>query len=149
MITRYKMQILSKDKTYEYQLKVLPMYEWDSILGFSQNEGTQKLNEIKYLKEITNLMIKPGFLDEFYLILDNNREFATYYKDYLVAIIYCVEFNIFHLNPEFKKPSFIFLKEYENNVGDFVKFDYINDTEFNYEHVVAKIKDNNQNRITL
>ncbi|AHH04241.1 Hypothetical protein BHY_1290 (plasmid) [Borrelia nietonii YOR] len=140
MITRYKMQILSKDKTYEYQLKVLPVYEWDSILGFSQNEGICKLNEIKYLREITNLMIKPGFLDEFYLILDINREFATYYKDYLIGIIYSVEFNTFHIDMEFKKPSFIFLKEYENNVGDFVVFDYINDKEFNYEYVVNNIK---------
>ncbi|WAZ91650.1 DUF1473 family protein [Borrelia miyamotoi] len=140
MITRYTMHILSKDKTHQYPLKVLPMYEWDLVLGFSQQDGTQKLYDIKYLREITNLMIKPGFIDEFYLILDNNREFATYYKDYLIAIIYCVQFNTFHLDADFKNPSFIFLKEYQNNVGDFVVFDYINDTQFNYEYVVNNIK---------
>ncbi|UPA18390.1 DUF1473 family protein [Borrelia puertoricensis] len=139
MITRYKMNILSKDKTYEYQIKVLPVYTWDSILGFNQEEAINKLNDVKYLKEITNLMIKPGFLDEFYVILDYNREFISYYKDYLIAILYSIEFNTFHLDSEFKKPALLFLKEYENNVGDFVTFDYITD-EFNYECVISKLK---------
>ncbi|AHH05959.1 Hypothetical protein BOM_1416 (plasmid) [Borrelia miyamotoi FR64b] len=144
MITKYKMHILGKEKTHQYPLRVLPMYEWDTVLGFMQNESVQKLSEVKYLREITNLMIKPGFLDEFYLILDDNREFSTYYKDYLIAIIYSVQFNTFHLDTDFKKPSFIFLKEYQNNVGDFVVFDYINDEEFNYEYVINNIKNTDQ-----
>ncbi|PRR19576.1 hypothetical protein CV644_06635, partial [Borreliella burgdorferi] len=93
MIMRYKMKILTKNKTYEYPLRVLPVYEWDRVLGFNQSDAILKLNEVKYLREITSLMISPKFLDEFYVILDQNREFISYYKDYLVAIIYTAQFN--------------------------------------------------------
>ncbi|WP_028328258.1 DUF1473 family protein [Borrelia coriaceae] len=139
MITRYKMQILSKDKTYEYQLKVLPMYEWDSILGFSQNYGLEKLNELEYLKAITDLMIKPNFLDEFYFILNENRKYIAYYKDYLTAILYSIQFDTFKLDPDFKKPSFVYLSHYLNNADGFVQFDYIDDS-WNYEQIIQNIK---------
>ncbi|WP_367611889.1 DUF1473 family protein [Borreliella kurtenbachii] len=136
MIMRYKMKILTKNKTYEYPLRVLPVYEWDKVLGFNQSDAVFKLNEVKYLREITSLMISPKFLDEFYVILDQNREFISYYKDYLVAIIYTAQFNTFHIDNDLKKPTLVYLSEYENNVGDFVTFDYINEN-FDYEKVAA------------
>ncbi len=45
MIMRYKMKILTKNKTYEYPLKVLPVYEWDKVLGFNQGDAVYKLND--------------------------------------------------------------------------------------------------------
>ncbi|WP_420025414.1 DUF1473 family protein [Borreliella valaisiana] len=141
MIMRYKMKILTKNKTYEYPLRVLPVYEWDRVLGFNQSDTTYKLNEVKYLREITSLMISPKFLDEFYVILDANREFISYYKDYLVAIIYTAQFNIFHADNDLKKPALVYLSEYENNVGDFVTFDYINDN-FDYAKVTSSLTSN-------
>ncbi|QFP42496.1 DUF1473 family protein (plasmid) [Borrelia miyamotoi] len=39
-------------------------------IKFLQSENINKLNEIKQLREITNLVIKHDCLDEFYLILD-------------------------------------------------------------------------------
>ncbi|WP_215538287.1 DUF1473 family protein, partial [Borreliella bavariensis] len=80
-------------------------------------------------------------LDEFYVILDANREFISYYKDYLVAIIYTAQFNTFHIDNDLKKPALVYLSEYENNVGDFVTFDYINDN-FDYEKVTALLTSN-------
>ncbi|WP_418905969.1 DUF1473 family protein [Borreliella carolinensis] len=136
MIMRYKMKILTKNKTYEYTLRVLPVYEWDRVLGFNQSDAVLRLNEVKYLREITSLMISPKFLDEFYVILDQNREFLSYYKDYLIAIIYTVQFNTFYLDDDLKTPALVFLSEYENNVGDFITFDYINEN-FKYEKVAT------------
>ncbi|WP_024654666.1 DUF1473 family protein [Borrelia hispanica] len=137
MIMRYKMNILSKSKTYTYDVKVLPMYQWDSILGFSQDHGINKLDNIDYLKKITDLMIKPDFLTEFYKILDQNREYVGIYKEYLVGIIYSIQFNIFHRDSDFKKPSLIYLSEYEDTSGDFVKFNYINEL-WNYEYLTKE-----------
>ncbi|WP_420025242.1 DUF1473 family protein (plasmid) [Borreliella yangtzensis] len=141
MIMRYKMKILTKNKTYEYPLRVLPVYEWDRVLGFNQSDAIYKLNEVKYLREITSLMISPKFLDEFYVILDANREFISYYKDYLVAIIYTAQFNTFNADNDLKNPALVFLSEYENNVGDFVTFDYINDN-FDYTKVTSTLTSN-------
>ncbi len=141
MIMRYKMRILTKNKTYEYPLRVLPVYEWDRVLGFNQSDAIYKLNEVKYLREITSLMISPKFLDEFYVILDANREFISYYKDYLVAIIYTAQFNTFHIDNDLKTPALVYLSEYENNVGDFVTFDYIDDN-FDYEKVTSLLTSN-------
>ncbi|WP_419261244.1 DUF1473 family protein, partial [Borreliella afzelii] len=42
---------------------------------------------------------------------------------------------------DLKKPALVFLSEYENNVGDFVTFDYINDN-FDYEKVAALLTSN-------
>ncbi|WP_024654596.1 DUF1473 family protein [Borrelia hispanica] len=137
MIMRYKMNILSKNKTYTFDLKVLPVYQWDSILGFSQNYGIDKLNDINYLKKITDLMIKPDFLTEFYKILDDNREYVSIYKEYLVGIIYSIQFNIFHRDSDFQKPSLIYLSEYEDTSGDFTKFNYINEL-WNYEYLTKQ-----------
>ncbi|AFI31671.1 DUF1473 family protein [Borrelia crocidurae] len=137
MIMRYKMNILSKNKTYTFDLKVLPVYQWDSILGFSQNHGIDKLNDINYLKKITDLMIKPDFLTEFYKILDKNREYVSIYKEYLVGIIYSIQFNIFHRDSDFQKPSLIYLSEYEDTSGDFTKFTYINEL-WNYEYLTKE-----------
>ncbi|AYE37098.1 hypothetical protein DB313_06235 (plasmid) [Borrelia turcica IST7] len=134
---RYKMKILTKSKIYEYTLKVIPVYEWDSILGIDQMKGLERLNELSYLKEITNLMIHPNFINEFYLILTENRRFAKEYKEYLIAMLYEVEFDMYHLDPDFKEPAFLFLEQYENNVGDFVKYPYINEN-WNYEYVAGK-----------
>ncbi|WP_418905040.1 DUF1473 family protein [Borreliella lusitaniae] len=147
MIMRYKMKILTKNKTYEYQLRVLPVYEWDRVLGFNQSDAVSKLNDVKYLREITNLMISPKFLDEFYVILDTNREFISYYKDYLVAIIYTTQFNTFHLDNDLKKPALVYLSEYENNVGDFVTFEHINDN-FDYAKVIELLTSNNNELVT-
>ncbi|XPC97906.1 DUF1473 family protein (plasmid) [Borreliella japonica] len=141
MVMRYKMRILTKNKTYEYPLRVLPVYEWDRVLGFNQSDAIYKLNEVKYLREITSLMISPKFLDEFYVILDANREFISYYKDYLVAIIYTAQFNTFHIDNDLKKPALVYLSEYENNVGDFVTFDYIDDN-FDYAKVTSSLASN-------
>ncbi|AHH03894.1 MULTISPECIES: DUF1473 family protein [Borrelia] len=139
MITRYKMNILTKDKTFTFEVRVLPVYEWDSILGFSQNEGIKKLNNLEYLRAITDLMIKPGFLDEFYFILNENREYITYYKDYLKYILYSIQFDVFKSDPDFKKPTLVYLSHYLNNADGFVQFDYINDS-WNYEQIIQNIK---------
>ncbi|AHH11522.1 DUF1473 family protein (plasmid) [Borrelia coriaceae] len=139
MITRYKMNILTKDQTHTFEVKVLPVYKWDSILGFSQNYGLEKLNELEYLKAITDLMIKPNFLDEFYFILNENRKYIAYYKDYLTAILYSIQFDTFKLDPDFKKPSFVYLSHYLNNADGFVQFDYIDDS-WNYEQIIQNIK---------
>ncbi|UPA18614.1 DUF1473 family protein [Borrelia puertoricensis] len=139
MITRYKMNILTKSKTHTFEVRVLPVYKWDSILGFSQSEGIHKLNEIKYLNEITNLMIKPGFLDEFYLILNENREYITYYKEYLQAILYSIQFDTFKSDPDFKRPNLVYLSHYLNNTSGFIQFDYIDDS-WNYEEIIQNIK---------
>ncbi|ACN52975.1 DUF1473 family protein [Borreliella valaisiana] len=141
MIMRYKMKILTKNKTYEYPLRVLPVYEWDRVLGFNQSDAIYKLNEVKYLREITSLMISPKFLDEFYVILDANRKFISYYKDYLIAIIYTAQFNTFHADNDLKNPALVYLSEYENNIGDFVTFDYINDN-FDYAKATSSLTSN-------
>ncbi|ABH02314.1 conserved hypothetical protein (plasmid) [Borreliella afzelii PKo] len=143
MIMRYKMKILTKNKTYEYPPRVLSVYEWDKVLGFiNQSDAVSKLNKVKYLREITSLMISPKFLDEFYVIfLDANREFISYYKDYLVPIIYTMQFNTFYIDNDLKTPALVYLSEYENNVGDFVTFDYINDN-FDYTKVTTLLTSN-------
>ncbi|ACH94022.1 DUF1473 family protein [Borrelia duttonii] len=138
MIQLYKMNILTKKETHTFDVKVLPVYQWDSILGFSQNYGIDKLNNIDYLRTITNIMIKPDFLDKFYFILDDNRKYISYYKDYLVAILYSIQFDTFTLEEDFKKPSLVYLSHYLNTDGGFVKFDYINDS-WNYEQVIQNI----------
>ncbi|ACJ73482.1 conserved hypothetical protein (plasmid) [Borreliella afzelii ACA-1] len=148
MIMRYKMKILTKNKTYEYPPRVLSVYEWDKVLGFiNQSNAVSKLNEVKYLREITSLMISPKFLDEFYVIfLDANREFISYYKDYLVAIIYTTQFNTFYIDNDLKTPALVYLSEYENNVGDFVTFDYINDN-FDYTKVTTLLTSNSNDLV--
>ncbi|WP_419250418.1 DUF1473 family protein [Borreliella afzelii] len=148
MIMRYKMKILTKNKTYEYPPRVLSVYEWDKVLGFiNQSDAVSKLNEVKYLREITSLMISPKFLDEFYVIfLDANREFISYYKDYLVAIIYTTQFNTFYIDNDLKTPALVYLSEYENNVGDFVTFDYINDN-FDYTKVTTLLTSNSNDLV--
>ncbi|WP_215536847.1 DUF1473 family protein, partial [Borreliella bavariensis] len=65
----------------------------------------------------------------------------SYYKDYLVAIIYTAQFNTFHIDNDLKKPALVYLSEYENNVGDFVTFDYINDN-FDYAKVTSSLTSN-------
>ncbi|WP_267128471.1 DUF1473 family protein [Borrelia maritima] len=45
-------------------------------MGFDveRDELIRKLNDLQTLKEITKLMISKGFLDEFYEILNKERE---------------------------------------------------------------------------
>ncbi|WP_024653625.1 DUF1473 family protein, partial [Borrelia persica] len=100
--------------THTFNVKVLPMYQWDSILGFSQNYGIDKLHELEYLRKITDLMIEVNFLDNFYSILNENRNYIVYYKDYLIGILYTIQFDKFEADPDFKKPSFVYLSHYLN-----------------------------------
>uniref|UniRef100_UPI00359CBA35 DUF1473 family protein n=1 Tax=Borreliella afzelii TaxID=29518 RepID=UPI00359CBA35 len=51
------------------------------------------------------------------------------------------QFNTFHADNDLKKPALVYLSEYENNVGDFVTFDYIDDN-FNYEKVTSSLTSN-------
>ncbi len=79
---RYKLKILTRAKTHTYVLKDIPMYDWDSVLGFDveRDELISKLNDLRTLKEITKLMISRGFLDEFYEILNKERRYSELYK---------------------------------------------------------------------
>ncbi|AWG43354.1 hypothetical protein CR532_05255 (plasmid) [Candidatus Borreliella tachyglossi] len=135
---KYKMKILTKTKVYEYKVKAIPVYEWDRVLSVNQTKALDRLYELDYLKQITNLMINSGFLDEFYFILNNNRQYVGCYKEYLIAILYSIQFDIFNKDADFKKPHLVYLEEFENNVGDFEKFDYINEA-WNYEAVIDSI----------
>ncbi|WP_210368909.1 DUF1473 family protein, partial [Borreliella garinii] len=56
-------------------------------------------------------------------------------------IIYTAQFNTFHMDNDLKTPALVYLSEYENNVGDFVTFDYINDN-FDYTKVTASLTSN-------
>ncbi|AOW96272.1 DUF1473 family protein [Borrelia miyamotoi] len=65
------MQILNKDTNLPVSIKStlnLPIRLYIKI--FAKCKDIKKLNAIKYLIEITNLVIKHDCLDEFYLILD-------------------------------------------------------------------------------
>ncbi|WP_210360593.1 DUF1473 family protein, partial [Borreliella garinii] len=42
------------------------------------------------------------------------------------------------IDNDLKTPALVYLSEYENNVGDFVSFDYINEN-FDYEKVVTSL----------
>ncbi|MDO7279746.1 DUF1473 family protein, partial [Borreliella burgdorferi] len=50
----------------------------------------------------------------------------------------------FHLDNDLKKPALVYLSEYENNVGDFVTFDYINEN-FDYEKVATSLSSSTSN----
>ncbi|WP_146125381.1 DUF1473 family protein, partial [Borreliella burgdorferi] len=45
---------------------------------------------------------------------------------------------------DLKKPALVYLSEYENNVGDFVTFDYINEN-FEYEKVATSLSSSTSN----
>ncbi|WP_445436355.1 DUF1473 family protein [Candidatus Borreliella tachyglossi] len=135
---RYKMKILTEIYTYEYIVKVIPLYEWDKILTANQIDGNNRLYDLDYLKKITNLMINPRFIDDFCSILNNNRRYTREYKRYLIAILYSIQFDRFDKDSDFKKPHLVYLEEFENNVGDFEKFDYITE-DWNYDTITAKL----------
>ncbi len=126
---RYKLKILARAKTHTYVLKDIPMYDWDSVLGFDveRDELISKLNDLRTLKEITKLMISRGFLDEFYEILNKERRYSELYKYALPTILFSVQYSLFETIEGFKKPGLVYIESFQDKNGDYIKYDYINE----------------------
>ncbi|WKC58703.1 DUF1473 family protein [Borrelia sp. P9F1] len=135
---RYRLKILSKDKIYEYTLRDIPMYEWDSILGFDVSQETlrRELNNISVLKRISSLMISPVFFDEFYEIINNNRRHSFLYKHALPTILFAVQYSLVEKIEGLKEPSLVYVESQQDSGGDFIKYSHI-DNRWNYESLVS------------
>lgn len=138
---RYKLKILTRAKTHTYVLKDIPMYEWDSVLGFDveRDELISKLNDLRTLKEITKLMISRGFLDEFYEILNKERRYSELYKYALPTILFSVQYSLFETIEGFKKPGLVYVESFQDRNGDYIKYDYI-DERWSYDFLITNSK---------
>ncbi|AFI31865.1 DUF1473 family protein [Borrelia crocidurae] len=136
---KYKLKILTNNKTYEYKLETMSVYNWDSIVGFNQYDVNDKLNNVEILRNITTQMISKNFIDEFYMILNQNRRYSSEYKEYLGPILYALQFDFFELDPDFKKPNLIYIEGFIDNQGDYIKYPYIDDDKWNFESITAEI----------
>ncbi|MCC0732964.1 DUF1473 family protein, partial [Clostridioides sp. ZZV14-6048] len=61
--------------------------------------------------------------------------------------IYTMQFNTFYIDNDLKTTALVYLSEYENNVGNFVTFDYINDN-FDYTKVTTLLTSNYNELVT-
>ncbi|MCD2332412.1 DUF1473 family protein [Borreliella americana] len=138
---RYKLKVLTRTKTYTYVLKDIPMYEWDSVLGFDvdRDELISKLNDLRTLKEITKLMISRSFLDEFYEILNKERKYSELYKYALPTILFSVQYSLFETIEGFKKPGLVYIESFQDKNGDYIKYDYI-DERWSYDFLITNNK---------
>ncbi|SCW38762.1 DUF1473 family protein [Borreliella japonica] len=138
---RYKLKILTRAKTHTYVLKDIPMYEWDSVLGFDveRDELISKLNDLQTLKEITKLMISRGFLDEFYEILNKERRYSELYKYALPTILFSIQYSLFETIEGFKQPGLVYIESFQDKNGDYVKYDYI-DQRWSYDFLISSSK---------
>ncbi|WKD01252.1 DUF1473 family protein (plasmid) [Borreliella americana] len=143
---RYKLKILTRTKTHTYVLKDIPMYEWDSVLGFDvdRDELIGKLNDLRTLKEITKLMISRGFLDEFYEILNKERKYSELYKYALPTILFSVQYSLFETIEGFKKPGLVYIESFQDKNGDYIKYDYI-DERWSYDFLITNNKPSDLN----
>ncbi|AOW96377.1 DUF1473 family protein [Borrelia miyamotoi] len=135
---RYKLKILTNSKTYEYVLRDIPMYDWDSILGFDASQETlrQQLNSILILKKITSLMISSTFFDEFYDIINMHRENSFLYKYLLPTILFAVQYSLVEKVSVLKEPGLVYIESFQDDSGTFVKYLHIDD-RWNYEALVS------------
>ncbi|AYE36829.1 hypothetical protein DB313_04845 (plasmid) [Borrelia turcica IST7] len=135
---RYKLKILDKHKTYEYVLRDIPMYEWDSILGFDVNQETlrRELNNLSVLKKISTLMISPAFFDEFYEIINANRRHSFLYKYALPTILFAVQYSLLEKVEGLREPSLVYVESHQDANGNFIKYSHIDD-KWNYESLVS------------
>ncbi|AJA90732.1 hypothetical protein OY14_04595 (plasmid) [Borreliella chilensis] len=138
---RYKLKILTRDKTHTYILKDIPMYEWDNVLGFDveRDELISKLNDLQTLKEITKLMISRGFLDEFYEILNKERRYSELYKYAFPTILFSVQYSLFETVEGFKQPGLVYIESFQDQNGDYIKYDYI-DGRWRYDFLISSRK---------
>ncbi|UPA12648.1 DUF1473 family protein [Borrelia venezuelensis] len=135
---RYKLKILTNYKIYEYVLRDIPMYDWDSILGFDASQETlrRELNSLPILKRISTLMISQSFFDEFYEIISTNREHAFLYKYQLPTIFFAVQYALVEKIEGFKEPSLVYVESFQDSGGTFVKYPHIDD-RWNYNDLVS------------
>ncbi|WP_346313255.1 DUF1473 family protein [Borrelia miyamotoi] len=135
---RYKLKILTNSKTYEYVLRDIPMYDWDSILGFDASQETlrQQLNSILILKKITSLMISSTFFDEFYDIINMHRKNSFLYKYLLPTILFAVQYSLVEKVSVLKEPGLVYIESFQDDSGTFVKYLHIDD-RWNYEALVS------------
>ncbi|WP_024653716.1 DUF1473 family protein [Borrelia persica] len=136
---RYKLKILTKLKTYEYVVRDIPMYSWDSILGFDSNQETlrRELNNLHTLKKITSLMISPSFFDEFYDIINSDKEHSFLYKYSLPTILFAIEYSLVEKIAGLQKPNLVYLESFQDSCGTFVKYSYI-DERWNYDDLMLR-----------
>ncbi|AHH11112.1 DUF1473 family protein (plasmid) [Borrelia coriaceae] len=136
---RYKLKILTALKTYEYMLRDIPMYDWDSILGFDSSQETlrRELNSLPVLKRISSLMISQSFFDEFYEILSANREHSFLYKYQLPTILFAVQYSLVEKLAGLKEPSLVYIESFQDSSGTFVKYPHIDD-RWNYDDLVSR-----------
>ncbi|AHH08979.1 DUF1473 family protein (plasmid) [Borrelia anserina] len=137
---RYKLKILAKLKTYEYILRDIPMYEWDSILGFDASQETlrRELNNISVIKKISSLMISSTFFDEFYEIISTNREHSFLYKYLLPTIFFAVQYSLVEKIAGLKEPSLVYIESFQDAGGTFIKYPHIDD-RWNYNDLVSRL----------
>ncbi|WP_434757079.1 DUF1473 family protein (plasmid) [Borrelia puertoricensis] len=135
---RYKLKILTNLKTYEYVLRDIPMYDWDSILGFDASQETlrRELNSLPILKRIGTLMISQSFFDEFYEIISINREHSFLYKYQLPTIFFAVQYSLVEKIEGFRDPSLVYVESFQDLGGTFVKYPHIDD-RWNYNDLVS------------
>nr|WKT13946.1 DUF1473 family protein [Borrelia sp. BU AG58] len=121
---RYRLKILTKHKDHEYILKDIPMYEWDSILGFDVNQETLRyqLNNLSVLKRISSAMISPAFFDEFYDIINNDRRHSFLYKYTLPTILFAVQYSLVEKIEGLKEPSLVYIESHQDSSGNFIKY---------------------------
>lgn len=138
---RYKLKILTKKKTYEYVLRDIPMYDWDSILGFDASQETlrEQLNSIPILKKLSSLMISPVFFDEFYDIISMHRANSFLYKYSLPTIFFAVQYSLVDKVSGLKEPSLVYIDSFQDDSGTFVKYHHIDD-RWNYDGIVSFYK---------
>ncbi|WP_024655256.1 DUF1473 family protein [Borrelia hispanica] len=136
---RYKLKILTKHKTYEYVVRDIPMYDWDSILGFDSSQETlrRELNNLSTLKKVSSLMISASFFDEFYDIINDNKEHSFLYKYPLPTILFAIEYSLVEKISGLQKPSLVYIESFQDSDGTFVKYSYI-DERWNYDDLVLR-----------
>ncbi|AWG43283.1 hypothetical protein CR532_04615 (plasmid) [Candidatus Borreliella tachyglossi] len=135
---RYKLKILTKYKAYEYTLRDIPMYDWDSILGFDVSQETlrRELNSLSVLKRISALMVSPNFFDEFYEILSSDRKHSFLYKYSLPTILFAVQYSLLDKIEGLREPSLVYIESFQDASGNFIKYSHINEN-WNYENLIS------------
>lgn len=137
----YKLVILTRNEKRYYNIRQMSCYEWDQLMGFQTGRTFEKLdNDLNLLDKVCNAMIKHNFLREFYAILDENRRYLAEYKNDLISILYGVHCSAISIYNQFREPSLVYIEgDNDNGGGDYIKYSFINEDEWNYHAIVSKV----------
>lgn len=117
------------------------VFDQMSSLAFDKLFGFQDLIDwnVNQVKKLTEFMIKPNFLEEFYEILDSHRLYSAFYKSDLLGALLNAHFEDFSVYERAEEP-FLVLVTHEFHNGVAQRLPFIKDESLDFSQVKQRVE---------